>query len=91
MGREIARDKRDDLYAATPPLESLRAIHSLCASSQKGTNPYRIMAIDVKRTYFYAPATRPLLIHIPKEDREEGDEGMVAILSLSLYGTRMQS
>ena len=46
------------------------------------------MAIDVKRAYFYAPATRPLFIHIPKEDREEGDEKMVAKLNLSLYGTR---
>ena len=44
--------------------------------------------MDVKRAYFYAPATRPLFVHIPKEDREEGDEGMVARLNLSLYGTR---
>ena len=35
VGREIAWDKRDDLYAATPPLESLRALFSACASSQK--------------------------------------------------------
>ena len=46
------------------------------------------MAIDVKRAYFYAPATRPIFIHIPAEDREPGDEGMVAQLNLSLYGTR---
>ena len=88
VGREVAYEKRDDLYAATPPLESLRALLSLCASQQKGRNPWRIMAIDVKRAYFYAPATRPLFVHIPKEDREEGDEKMVARLNLSLYGTR---
>ena len=46
------------------------------------------MAVDVKRAYFYAPATRDLFIRIPKEDKEEGDEGMVAKLRLSLYGTR---
>jgi hypothetical protein len=88
VGREVAYEKRDDLYAATPPLESLRALLSLCASQQKGRNPWRIMAIDVKRAYFYAPATRPLFVHIPKEDREKGDEKMVARLNLSVYGTR---
>ena len=30
VGREIAKEKRDDLYAATPPLESLRALLSFC-------------------------------------------------------------
>ena len=49
VGREIAREKRDDLYAATPPLESLRALLSLCGGSQKGADQQRIMAIDVKR------------------------------------------
>ena len=36
------------------------------------------MAIDVKWAYFYARATRLLFIHIPKEDKEEGDEKKVA-------------
>ena len=34
VGREIAKDKRDDLFAAIPPLESLKAILSSCASHQ---------------------------------------------------------
>ena len=46
------------------------------------------MPIDVKRAYFYAPATRPIFIAIPKEDWEDGDEENVAQLNLSLYGTR---
>ena len=61
---------------------------SLCAGSQKGAEPHRITAIEVKRAYFYAPARRPLFINIPKEDREEGDEKMVAKLNLSVDGTR---
>ena len=32
--------------------------------------------------------TRPLFIEIPDEDREDGDEGYVGQLNLSLYGTR---
>ena len=88
VGREIAWDKRDDLYAATPPPESLKTVISACASAQEGLHPFRVMAIDVKRAYFYAPATRPLFVKIPKEDLEKGDEKNVARLKLSLYGTR---
>jgi hypothetical protein len=88
VGREIAKEKRDDSLAATPPLESLNAIIHVCASRQRRRHPHRIMSIDVKRAYFYAPATRPLFIAIPKEDWEEGGEVNVAQLILSLYGTR---
>ena len=89
VGCELKRgDKRDDLFAATPPLESLKAVVSFCASRQRRRNPHRIMAIDVKRAYFYAPATRAIYIRIPKEDWEPGDENNVGVLNLSLYGTR---
>jgi len=46
------------------------------------------MSNDVKRAYFYAPASRPIYIKIPDEDWEAGDEGKVGVLNLSLYGTR---
>ena len=88
VGREIKTDSRLDLFAATPPLESLRLMCSICASNQDGPSPYRIMAVDVKRAYFYAKVTRPVYIEIPIEDFEPGDEGRVAKLNLSLYGTR---
>ena len=91
VGREIARDKRDDLFAATPPLESLRVVISKCASNQNSRDPaenFIMMSNDVKRAYFYAPTTRPIYINIPDEDKEPGDENMVGRLNLSLYGTR---
>ena len=90
VAREIKRDKRDDLFAATPPLESLRMVISICASHQFGTpeQNYLIMTTDVKRAYFYAPATRPIYIEIPAEDRTDEDVDCVGILNLSLYGTR---
>ena len=56
VGREIKTDERPDLFAATPPLESLRYVLSLCASTQEGPNPHRVLSVDVKRAYFYAPA-----------------------------------
>ena len=78
---------RLDLFASTPPLESLPVICSTCASNQDIQDPYRIMSVDVRRAYFCAKATRPVYIEIPIEDFGPGDEGKVARLNLSLYGT----
>ena len=91
VGREIKRDKRDDVFAATPPLESLRIVASICASNQnkaRKEDAFVIMAHDVKRAYFYAPVTRPIYINIPQEDFQEGDEHCVGQVNLSLHGTR---
>ena len=91
VGREIATDKRADLFAATPPLESLRMILSICAMHQTDVDEeenFVVMSNDIKRAYFHAPATRPVYIVIPDEDWEDGDEARVGKLNLSLYGTR---
>ena len=88
VGREIKRDKRLDLFAATPPIETLRFLAARCAQQQHGSHPWRMGIIDVRRAYFYAPATRAIYVEIPAEDREAGDEGRVGKLELSLYGTR---
>ena len=82
------KDHRLDLFAATPPLETLRLMCSLCASNQSRRQPYRLMAVDVKRPYFCAPARREIYIEIPMEDWQPGDESRVAKFNLSLYGTR---
>ena len=88
VGRGINTDSRLDLFAATPPLGSLRMICSMCGSNQDRQDPYRIMSVDVRRAFFCAKATRPVYIEILIEDFEPGDEGKVAGLNLSLYGTR---
>ena len=81
-------EKRDDLFAVTPPLETFKAVISVCSSNQKRARPFRILSIDVKRAYLYAPATRPIFIKIQMEVRHPGDEGFVAQLNLCLYGTK---
>ncbi len=91
VGRELNLCKKDGLFAATPPVESLRMVLSICASSQNSYNEadnFIIMSNDIKRAYFYAPVTRPMFIAIPDEDWEDGDDEMVGQLRLSLYGTR---
>ena len=88
VGCGIANEKRDDFFAATPPLESLRAILAICAARQKRRQPHRLMALDVARAYFYVPALRVVFIQIPAEDRLESDVGKIAQLNLNFYGTR---
>ena len=88
VGREVKSDQRPDLFAATPPLEALEMMISICASNQAGDNPYRILTSDIKRAYFFAKARRPIFIDIPVEDKKDGDEHLVGKLNLSLHGTR---
>ena len=88
VGREVKYDKRLDLFSATPSMETLKLMCSMCARGQTGLEPYRLAVIDIKRAYFYAPARRPIFIEIPKEDLELGDEGCVGQLQLSLHVTR---
>ena len=71
-------EKSPATSAATPPLGSLKAILSLCLSRQGQSKPCRVMAIDVKRAYFYAPATMTIHMEIPKEGWEAGDDVNVA-------------
>ena len=66
VGREVKYNKRLDLFSATPPLETLKFLCSMCARGQTGPEPCRLAVIDIKRAYFHAPARRPIFIEIPK-------------------------
>ena len=81
MATEIKRDRREDLFAATPPLEANKMLFSLFASM-----PGMILDFgDVVRAYFHAKARRRVFVDLPKEDHEEGKCGL---LKKSMYGTR---
>ena len=68
VGREIKKDKRQDVFSPTPPLEIMDLLVSHCATSQNGSKPQRIAVCYVSRAYFYAKCSRPLYIIIPLED-----------------------
>ncbi len=75
VGREIKTYRDDEPFAATPPLESLRFIISICVEEQANarmSDNFVIMSNDVKRAYFYAPAKREIFVKIPDEDWEGG-------------------
>ena len=54
MAKEIKRDKREDLFAAIPPLEAKKVLFSLFASMAEMCVDF----IDVVRAYFHAKAGR---------------------------------
>ena len=85
VAKEIKTHARPDLFAATPPIEHIKYLISRVASSQRQRRPTLLMVQDIKKAYFYAPATRRVFIELPPEDAEPGKVGL---LQKSLYGTR---
>jgi hypothetical protein len=71
LANEIKRDKRKDLFAATPPLEAKKMLFSLLASMPGS----RLNFGDVVRAYFHAKARRKVYVDLPAEDFEEGVRG----------------
>jgi hypothetical protein len=75
------RDKREDLFAATPPLEAKKTLLSLWASVSGLCFDFG----DVVRAYFHARARRKLYVELSKEDFEEGK---CRLLRKATYGAR---
>jgi hypothetical protein len=84
VAQEIKRDKREDLFAATPPLEAKKLLFSIVASSGSSER-FKIDFIDVRRAYFHAKSRRPVFVKLPPEDHQEG---MCGRLMKAMYGTR---
>ena len=84
VARKIKKDNRPDLFAAPPPLEALKAIISMCASTNTGDT---IMVHDVSRAYFSALARRQVFAQLPGGDKVEGEQ-MVGQFNSNMYGTR---
>ena len=85
VAREINTHRRDDLFAATPPLEAFKTILSMTATSNRGEV---VMINDISRAFFHARAKREVFVQLPKEDMNEGEEKMCGRLKYSMYGTR---
>ena len=83
VAQEIETDRREDLFAATPPLEAKKILMSMVVTEGIGYKKGRkregmkIDFIDIKRAYFNAPSKRKVFIELPDEDREEGMCGML--------------
>ena len=82
--QERAGEFRDDTFAATPPLEAVRLLFSLCMTGDTARRG-KIVFIDVSRAHFHAPSRRTTYVQLPTEWAKPGVCGK---LLKSLYGTR---
>ena len=84
-------NNRDDLFAATPPLEANKTLISR-AASQKGMPKHewrKLSFIDIRKAHCHAPATRDIYVDLPDEFIDPGERGLVCgKFNYSLYGTR---
>ena len=83
--REFKSGDRPDLYAATHPLEALKAIMSIAASHSA---EFSLMHVDVSHAYFHAKAQRLALVKLPAEDCPGKDKGKIGLLKKSMYCAR---
>ena len=77
MAKEIKTDKREDLFAATPPIEAKRMLMSMAVTEGIGykrgmrEKGMKVDFIDVRRAYFHADAVRDVYIELPEGDKTE--------------------
>ena len=92
VAKEIKRDKREDLFAATPPLEAKKALFSQCVSRKaKSGKRLKLRFIDIKRAYFHSPSLRDVFVDLPEEDLDydENGEPLAASLICPCMGQEM--
>jgi hypothetical protein len=80
--KEIATYKSDDFFAATPPLEALRLLLAMAASSG---HDIKVEVLDARKAHLHAFADRTVFVQLPPE---EAEPGVCAKLVRCLYGTR---
>ena len=85
VAKQYRQERNDDLYAATPPIESLRAVIS---SATTGGQEKVIMVNDVSRAYMYAPCDEDIYVELCEEDRAPGEDHLCGKLVKAMYGTR---
>ena len=86
VAKEIRKHASPELFAATPPIESIKLLLAITATDRSNV----MLHLDVSRAYFYASALRDIFIELPAEDREYDQDGrpLVGKLRQAMYGTR---
>ena len=74
VAKEIRRGTREDLFAATPPLEAKKMLFSFAVTEGIGWKGSRhtgmkIDVVDVSCAYLHAKTKRDVYIELPEEDR----------------------
>ena len=91
VAQEINTGKREDLFAATPPLEAKKILMLMAVTEGIGYKRGRreqgmkLDFIDVRRAYFHAKSNRLTYDQLPPEDVLPGEEDMCGRLKYSMY------
>ena len=90
VAKEFNTGAEEGLFAATPPLEAVRLLLSIAATTEdlEGGGDQVVMINDVSRAFFEAPAHRPICVEVPAEAKVGIEGDVVGYLHKSLYGTR---
>ena len=73
VAKVFAHEKRDDLYAGTPPLAATRYVLSDAMSRGRDSRQRRLMVLDVKKAFLHGKLERDVFIELPPEDpRSQG-------------------
>ena len=88
VGREFAdKGNRDDLFAGTPPLVTIRTLLSILAKRAFQEEDMGAMVLDVKGAFLHGKTKRNVYIWLPSED-PRSQEGLMGKLNKAMYGTR---
>ena len=83
--QEVRSAGTDAIFAATPPLESIRFLLSL----QRSRKDYKVMFIDIRRAHWTANIDRLVYVRLPEEAiSDEFKEPMCGRLNKAMYGCR---
>ena len=85
VAQEVARDRSNEFFAATPPLEALRMLLSSCATHAPRGERRKLLFIDVRKAHLHARSVRDIYVALPPEISRPG---YCAKLRRCLYGTR---
>ena len=86
VAKQFKNMDSEEWFAATPPLEALRAVLSFATTGGPGKG---FMVNDVSRAFFYAPVQQDIFVELCEEMRRgPDDDDMVGWLNKSMYGTK---
>ena len=79
VAQELNQSKRDDMFAATPPLEVLRLVISILASTRK-QKKWKLDSVDIKRAYFMLPQNETFMSDfLQKTNQKECAESLLKL------------
>ena len=86
VAKQFKGSDSEEWFAATPPIEALRAFVSRTMS---GTKKKALMVCDVSRAFFYAPVQHEKNVELCEEAKKTvKDNNMCAKLRMSMHGTK---